>query len=166
MSVNLSVIVRHFYNCSNQNITFYILNCMSFAGTCNGIYGYLQFIFRETIKRCISTFTPMRENEFLLVSNSAVKIYKHSYWNKFTIILVCLIHPHLHWERNLHKSIWNKEILYQFYSLGEFFFAIRINIFGPNVYYFSLKTHFLEVKTPFFDLNEIILIVNTFSLRP
>ena len=38
------------------------------------------------------------------------------------------------------------------------------NVFTSNVYFFTLKTHILKVKTRFFDLNMIILIVNTFSL--
>ena len=64
-----------------------------------------------------------------------------------------------HWEKHLRKSIWNTENLYKFYSLREFFFAIKKNTFGSNVYFFTLKTLLFELSKIFF------LIVNTCSLR-
>ena len=68
-------------------------------------------------------------------------------------------------RKNLLKSIWNKKNLYWFSSLRELFFVTKKNIFGSNVYFFTLKTHLLKVMTLFVDLNMIVLIVNTFSLR-
>ena len=45
------------------------------------------------------------------------------------------------------------------------FFAIKKNIFLSNVRFFTLKIHFLKVKTLLFDLDKIVLFENTFSLR-
>ena len=54
-------------------------------------------------------------------------------------------------EKSAYIDLEQKNV-YLFYSLREFFFAIKKNLFGSNVYFFTLKTHFLKVKTLFYDL--------------
>ena len=50
-------------------------------------------------------------------------------------------------------------------ALLSLIFAEKKSIFGSNVYLFTLRTHFLKVKTLFFDINITFLIVNSFSVR-
>ena len=69
----------------------------------------------------------------------------------------------LYTERKIYLNIYEFRKFVLVLQSKRIFLCNKEKRISTNIYFFTLKTHFLKVKILFFDLNIIFLIVNTFS---